>query len=176
MKHLPLFVLFVLATLSTLAQTDDCNLLIHKSIKDQFVKSTKKEIIYNVPNRTFGIFIQNRNGSMQATFDWTIGLKALAENEKFDPKKALMVTFIFKDGTSHTLTLEEYIPGSGAKQVRYAYKYVIGGSVFITDADVAALTKSPIVAIRESIYGIPFADTNPLRADYWIRAIKCVQP
>ncbi len=176
MKHLPLLLLLMCSTVSLIAQTDDCNLLIHKSIKDEFVKSTRKEVIYNVPNRTFGIFIQNRNGSMQAVFDWTIGLKALDSSEKFDPKKPLMVTFIFKNGTSHTLTIEEYIPGSGAKQVRYAYKYTIGGSAFITEADVAALTQSPIVTIRESIYGIPFADTSPLRADYWIRVIKCVQP
>lgn len=176
MKHLPLALFLMLFAVVLRAQTPDCNLLIHKSIKDEFVKSTKKETVYNVPNRALGIYLQNRNGYIQATFDWTVGLKALGAGEKFDPKKPLMVTFIFKNGSSHTLTIEEFKPGSGATQVRYAYSYIIGGSVFITEADVAALTQSPIVSIRESLYGIPFDDTNPLRADFWIRTIKCVQP
>lgn len=176
MKHLPILMMLLLPSFSLFAQTDSCNLLIHKSIKDEFVKSTRKEIIYTVPNREFGIFLQNRNGSMQAVFDWTVGLKALDANQKFDPTKPITVTFFFKDGTSHIITVEEYIPGSGAKQIRYAYKYAMGGSAFITATDAAALTKSPIASIRESIYGIVFEDTRPLRADYWIRTINCVQP
>jgi hypothetical protein len=176
MKNLPILLLLLLSSTGIFAQTDSCNLLIHKSIKDEFVKSTRRETIYNVPNRTFGIFVQNRNGSMQMVFDWTIGLKALDATEKFEPKKPILLTFFFKDGSSHVITVEEYIPGSGAKQVRYAYKYTIGGSAFITAEDMAILTKLPIVNIRESIYGIPFDDTTPLRADYLIRAFKCVQP
>ncbi len=176
MKHLPLLLFFTMAALGLQAQTGTgCNLLMHKSIKDEFMKSTKKEIIYNTPNRVLGIYLQNRNGSIQATFDWDINPKALAANEKFDPKKPLMITFLFKDGSSQTLTVEEFTPGSGATKVRYA-NYMVGASVFLTPEQVTALTKSPIVRVRESIYGIPFDDTNPLRADFWIRNIKCVQP
>lgn len=175
MKHLPLIVFLLLVSLGLSAQNNDCNLLIHKSIKEEFVKSTKKEFIYNVPNRTMGIYIQNRNGYIQAVFDWDIHPRALDSLQKFDPNKPLMVTFLFKDGTNFTLTVEEFTPGSGARKVRYA-NYMIGASIFLTPEQVTALTKSPIVKVRESIYGIPFDDTTPLRADFWIRNIKCVQP
>jgi hypothetical protein len=175
MKHLPLALFLMLFAVALNAQTDDCNLLIHKSIKDEFVKSTKKEYLYNVPNRVLGVYLQNRNGYIQATFDWDISPKALDATQKFDPNKPLMVTFLFKDGTSLTLTLEEFNAGKGATKVRYA-NYMIGASTFLTPEQVTALTQSPIVAIRESIYGIPFDDTNPLRADFWIRTIQCVQP
>lgn len=93
MKNLPILLLLLLSSTGIFAQTDSCNLLIHKSIKDEFVKSTRRETIYNVPNRSFGIFVQNRNGSMQMVFDWTIGLKALDATEKFEPKKPILLTF-----------------------------------------------------------------------------------
>lgn len=174
MKNLLNIALLLLFALGANAQTDDCNLLIHKSIKNEFTKATKKEIIYNVPNRYLGIYVQNRNNSIQAIVDWDIHPNALGEKQKFDPKKPIMLTFIFKDSSSVTLTLEEFKPGSAAQRVRYA-NYMIGASIFLTPEQITALTKSPIVKVRESIYGIAFDDSNPLRADYWIRTIKCVQ-
>ncbi|CAN5432434.1 hypothetical protein BH09BAC1_BH09BAC1_16360 [soil metagenome] len=175
MKYLPLAAFLLLFAFGANAQTDDCNLLIHKQIKDQFIKSTKKEYIYNVPNRTLGIYVQNRNGSIQAMIDWDISPKALDATQKFNPNKPLMLTFVLKDGTSVVLMLEEFKEGSGAKKVRYA-NYMIGASVFLTPEQITALTKSPIVKVRETVYGIAFDDSNPLRADYWIRTIKCIQP
>lgn len=174
MKHLPFIAFLLMFALGAQAQTDDCNLLIHKSIKDEFIKSSKKEIIYNVPNRVLGIYVQNRNGYIQAVVDWDIHPKALGEKEKFSPKKPLMLTFMFKDSTTLTLTLEEFTPGAGAQKVRYA-NFMIGASVFLSPEQVAALTRSPILYVRESVYGIGFDDTRPLRADYWIRTLKCVQ-
>jgi len=174
MKHLPFIAFLLLFAWGAQAQTDDCNLLIHKSIKDEFIKASKKEIIYTVPNRVLGIYIQNRNNYKQVVVDWDIHPKALGEKEKFDPKKPLMLTFMFKDSTMLTLTLEEFTAGAGAQRVRYG-NYMIGGSVFLSPEQITALTKSPILWVRESIYGIGFDETRPLRADYWIRTLKCVE-
>ncbi len=174
MKYLPIIALLTLASLGLNAQNEDCNLLIHKSIKDEFVKSTKKEIIYTIPNRTLGIYVQNRNGYIQAIVDWNIHPYALEEKQKFDPKKPLMLTFMFKDSTTLTLKLEEFKEGSGAQRVRYA-NYMIGASIFLTPEQVAILTKSPILKVSESVYGIGFDQVAPLRADFWIRTLKCVE-
>lgn len=175
MKYLALLLL-IIGPFAAFAQSgNDCNMLIHKTIKDEYTKATKKEIIYNIPNKVFGMYIQNRNGFYQVIADWDISPKALDEGQKFNGAKPLMVTFYFKDNTSYTLTFEEYQPGKGATKVRYA-NYMIGASVFITEEQIAILTKSPIVKISENLYGVVFQETHPLRADYWIRTINCVRP